>query len=97
MSCIRALFMTQYVIASLISEERTAKRMADVTIKTNQNGPFLVTGPVTLIDHEGNEFDLSGKDKVALCRCGQSGNRPFCDGSHKSCDFVAAELAKPSE
>lgn len=69
--------------------------MNGVTIKTNQNGPFLVSGPVTIVDHEGNEFDVAGKDKVALCRCGQSGNRPFCDGTHKSCGFLAGELAPP--
>ena len=67
--------------------------MADVSIKANQNGPFLVSGPVTITDHEGNTFDLGGKDTVALCRCGQSANRPFCDGAHKACGFTAAELA----
>lgn len=70
--------------------------MADVTIKANRNGPFLISGPVTVIDHEGNRFDLGGKETVALCRCGHSGNRPFCDGSHKNCGFVAEELAKPA-
>ena len=68
--------------------------MADVTIKSNQNGPFLVTGAVTLTDHEGNPFDLGGKETIALCRCGASKNRPFCDGSHKQCGFESAELAK---
>jgi CDGSH-type Zn-finger protein len=68
--------------------------MADVTIKSNQNGPFLVTGAVTLTDHEGNEFDLGGKETIALCRCAASKNRPFCDGSHKQCGFESAEPAK---
>ena len=68
--------------------------MADVTIKSNQNGPFLVTGAVTLTDHEGNAFDLGGKETIALCRCGASKNRPFCDGSHKQCGFESVELAK---
>lgn len=71
--------------------------MADVTIKANQNGPFLVSGPVTVIDHEGNAFDLGGKETVALCRCGHSSKRPFCDGSHKTCGFTAGELAAQSE
>ena len=70
--------------------------MSDVTIKANQNGPFLVTGPVTVTDHEGNVFDLGGKETIALCRCAASQNRPFCDGTHKTCGFDAAELA-PSQ
>jgi CDGSH-type Zn-finger protein len=70
--------------------------MADVTVLMRENGPLLVTGPVKLIDHQGNQFDLGGKETIALCRCGHSGNRPFCDGSHKSCGFVAAETAQPS-
>ena len=65
--------------------------MAEVTIKTRENGPFLVTGPVEIIDHLGNKFDLTGKANVALCRCGQSAKRPFCDGSHRGCGFVAGE------
>lgn len=71
--------------------------MADVTIRTRENGPFLVTGAVHIVDADGNHFDTGGKDTVALCRCGQSKNRPFCDGSHKSCGFIANEKAiKPS-
>lgn len=65
-----------------------------VVIRTRENGPFVVTGPFTLIDHQGNQFTLpEGKANVALCRCGQSQNRPFCDGSHRGCNFAAAELA----
>jgi CDGSH-type Zn-finger protein len=69
--------------------------MADVSIRTRENGPLLVTGPITLIDHLGNTFDLGSKETVAFCRCGQTKNRPFCDGTHKSCGWVAAELAPP--
>jgi CDGSH iron-sulfur domain-containing protein 3 len=67
--------------------------MADVTITVRKNGPFLVNGPVTLVDADGNAFDLTGKNVFALCRCGQSGNRPFCDGTHNKCGFQAAESA----
>jgi CDGSH-type Zn-finger protein len=69
--------------------------MADVTITTRENGPFLVNGPVRLVDHQGNVFDLSGKETFALCRCGHSQKKPFCDGTHKGCGFVAKELAPP--
>ena len=67
--------------------------MADVQINTRENGPLLVTGPITLTDHQGNAFDLGGKETIALCRCGATKNRPFCDGAHKGSGFTAAELA----
>lgn len=67
--------------------------MAEVKITVRDNGPFLVAGPVTVVDAEGNEFNLSGKEQFALCRCGASANRPFCDGSHKTCGFSSSERA----
>ena len=68
--------------------------MADVTIRLRPNGPLVIDGPFTLVDHEGNRFTLpTDKPAVALCRCGQSSNRPFCDGSHKTCGFEATEKA----
>ncbi len=67
--------------------------MSDVTITLRHNGPLLVTGPAKLIDHEGKEFNLEGKVSYALCRCGQSQRRPFCDGTHKGCGWVAEEKA----
>jgi CDGSH-type Zn-finger protein len=73
--------------------------MADapqVTIRTRPNGPFLVEGPFKLVDSEGNEFVLdSTKPAIALCRCGHSARKPFCDGTHKTCDFLADERALP--
>lgn len=69
--------------------------MPEVTIKARENGPLLVTGPFKLVDHLGNVFDLTGKDSVALCRCGQSSRKPFCDGSHRTGGFVAGETAPP--
>lgn len=71
--------------------------MSEVTIKTRENGPLLVTGPITLCDHLGNSFDLTGKENVALCRCGASQKRPFCDGSHKNSGFCSAETAPPKQ
>jgi CDGSH-type Zn-finger protein len=72
--------------------------MSEVKISCRENGPLLITGPVALVDHLGNQYDLGGKDTIALCRCGASENRPFCDGSHKSCGFVSNETApKPAE
>ena len=68
--------------------------MSQVTIKVRDNGPFLVEGPITIVDAAGGVFQIpAGKPAVALCRCGQSKNKPFCDGSHKTCSFMAAERA----
>lgn len=53
-----------------------------VRIKVRENGPLLVTGPVVVVDHVGREFAVSGPN-VALCRCGRSLTKPFCDGSHR--------------
>lgn len=46
-----------------------------------KNGPILLAGPYAVLDGTGNEMFES--DKGALCRCGRSGNKPFCDGAHK--------------
>lgn len=68
-----------------------------VTIRCRPNGPFLVEGPVTIVDQEGRAFPINpDKPAVALCRCGQSGNKPFCDGTHKTSGFQAAETAPPA-
>jgi CDGSH-type Zn-finger protein len=68
--------------------------MADVQIKVRENGPYRVQGPITLTDADGNEYDLGEKGEViALCRCGGSTNKPFCDGTHSKVGFEAAERA----
>ena len=65
-----------------------------VTIRMRPNGPLLVEGPVTILDANGNAFTVNPeKPAIALCRCGQSANKPFCDGSHKACGFQSAETA----
>lgn len=71
--------------------------MADpIVIRCRENGPYVLQAPVKVVDHLGNEFTLPvGKDTIALCRCGQSKKKPFCDGSHKQCNFQAAEVAAP--
>lgn len=70
--------------------------MAEVTIRMRPNGPLVVEGPFTLIDSRGVQFTLpANKPAIALCRCGQSANRPFCDGAHKSCGFVSDEAPAP--
>lgn len=60
--------------------------MADVKIKALKNGPLLVTGVVDIQDAEGKTV-LPSKPNIALCRCGHSNNKPFCDGSHAKAGF----------
>jgi len=74
--------------------------MAEPTIiRCRENGPLVIQviqGATKIVDHQGNEFAIPpGKDTIALCRCGHSKNKPFCDGSHRNCGFLAAELAPP--
>ncbi len=67
--------------------------MSKVTINVRPNGPFVVTGEVEVLDSSGNPFPVTPGKPVALCRCGQSGGRPFCDGTHNRCGFAANETA----
>lgn len=67
--------------------------MSDVVIKVRHNGPYLVTGPVTLTDADGNPYPLEAGQNIALCRCGGSTTKPFCDGTHSKTGFEAAERA----
>ncbi|GAB4422378.1 MAG: CDGSH iron-sulfur domain-containing protein [Anaerolineales bacterium] len=59
-----------------------------IEIKALENGPNLVNAQATFTDLEGNTHPIEGK-MVALCRCGQSENKPFCDGTHKKINFKA--------
>jgi CDGSH-type Zn-finger protein len=64
-----------------------------VKITARPNGPYLVEGDVELTDPAGNKVDTTGKAKIALCRCGGSTTKPFCDGTHSKIGFQAAEAA----
>jgi CDGSH-type Zn-finger protein len=65
----------------------------EVVIKANRNGPFVVEGPIRLIDADGVEYPVTAGKRVSLCRCGASVNKPFCDGTHSRIGFAAAERA----
>ncbi len=56
--------------------------MPDTNIQVLDDGPYIVQGPAGIKDGEGN--DLEGGETIALCRCGDSSNKPFCDGTHAS-------------
>ncbi|MCA9260235.1 MAG: CDGSH iron-sulfur domain-containing protein [Planctomycetales bacterium] len=68
--------------------------MSDGKIRMRPNGPFLVEGKFELLDSDGNAFPLDpNKPSFALCRCGLSANKPFCDGAHKNSEFSSDEKA----
>lgn len=58
--------------------------MSKTKITVNNNGSLIIDGDFQIVDKNGNEYDLGGREKVTLCRCGLSKNKPFCDGSHRN-------------
>jgi CDGSH-type Zn-finger protein len=70
-----------------------------IVIRCREHGPLLVPAAlVKIVDHLGSEFTIpAGKENIALCRCGHSKSKPFCDGSHRTCGFQAGEAAKPPQ
>lgn len=61
-----------------------------------QKGPMMLSGDLgdfELVGGDGQPIGLEGKDKIFLCRCGGSVNKPFCDGTHSKIGFQAAEAA----
>jgi CDGSH-type Zn-finger protein len=69
--------------------------MADnVDIVVSPNGPYRISGNFVIKDGQGNEFNLSGRTAISLCRCGHSGNKPFCDGSHARNGFQSVVEAR---
>jgi CDGSH-type Zn-finger protein len=67
--------------------------MADAKILILKNGPYVITGMVELKDADGKSYP--SQERMALCRCGASTNKPFCDGTHSKIGFQAAERAVP--
>ena len=64
----------------------------EAKISAYDDGPFLVMGPVVIEDAEGNEYPTE-KETIALCRCGASVEKPFCDGTHSKIGLRAAQRA----
>jgi CDGSH-type Zn-finger protein len=58
------------------------------------NGSIRVEGEFELFDREGNKFDLAGRTAISLCRCGQSHDKPFCDGTHRAVNFQSEVIAR---
>lgn len=69
--------------------------MAGTTITSYRNGPYLVRGDFTVLDQDGNEIQVRRRT-IALCRCGRSRMRPFCDGTHQLTNFRAESGPEPA-
>ena len=73
--------------------------MATTRITVKNDGPLRVEGDFEIVDSEGRPFGLAGRTQTSLCRCGNSQNKPFCDGSHRTQAFdskpVAFDLEPP--
>jgi len=82
------------MISRNLLSRKGGEPMSDpILVRCRENGPLLVQGKFKLVDHQGNEFEIpEGKDNIALCRCGHSAHKPFCDGNHRTSGFQAAEL-----
>jgi CDGSH-type Zn-finger protein len=82
-------------VSSSLPEPELPEDVADVpregpgaTITPYRDGPLIVRGDFRLVDQDGVEID-PGRSTIALCRCGKSGIKPFCDGTHKRTGFSA--------
>ena len=67
--------------------------MPDVKLEIRENGPIRVYGAIEIVDKDGNSYTLPEGQWVTICRCGQSGNKPFCDSSHRECAFETTSEA----
>ena len=61
--------------------------VADLIITVKTNAMYSIKGPVTIFSRDG--LSKTTRAKAALCRCGFSEKKPFCDAKHKKCGFIA--------
>ncbi len=73
--------------------------MPDTKITVANDGSIRIEGDFEIFDQQGQKFGLGGRKAIGLCRCGQSQNKPFCDGAHARTGFqdkvVARDLPEP--
>lgn len=68
---------------------KTRRKLVDrASVTPYRNGPYLLRGDFELLDQDGRPIE-TGRGTIALCRCGKSRSRPFCDGTHKAIGFQA--------
>ena len=68
-----------------MSEQKAQSQQSQTTVQVNKGGPYLVKGKFVFVGSDGKEEIKEGS--VALCRCGASNNKPFCDGAHRKIGF----------
>jgi CDGSH-type Zn-finger protein len=68
--------------------------MASTKIIVRNDGPLRVEGEFEIVDMQGQVYGLAGRNSIALCRCGHSANKPFCDGAHKAAGFHDEQHAR---
>ena len=71
--------------------------MAATKVTVMNNGSLRIEGDFELVDQTGKVFGLAGRERIGLCRCGQSSKKPFCDGTHKTCGFASTVEASDLE
>ncbi len=64
-------------------------------VSLNPHGPLHCTGAIEVSDAQGKI--LKSEKELWLCRCGASGNKPYCDGSHKGAEFRDAGMPVPGD
>jgi CDGSH-type Zn-finger protein len=66
-----------------------------MSIRIQANGPYIVEGPMTIEDGDGHIITVAEGHRIKLCRCGHSGTKPYCDGTHRRVDFVSRPTFEP--
>lgn len=92
-------FMPHHIVFSFHKSRQHYRIMAATRIKVNSNGSLRIEGDFEIVDPTGEVYNINGRTSIALCRCGLSKTKPFCDGSHKGHfehDSLAYELPPPA-
>jgi CDGSH-type Zn-finger protein len=71
--------------------------MPELEIRYAARGPYLIKGPLVVVAPDGERSEIEAGKTAALCRCGASTTKPFCDGTHSRIGFLAAESAVEEE
>jgi len=83
---VRCLTILDAGLQILGARRKVALDMSDVTITPQNDGPYHVQGPFKIVTEGGRTIPVDGNE-TWLCRCGQSANKPFCDGTHRKVGF----------